>query len=208
MSRRLTRNLTALAFALLFSALASADSITTITFFGSGANRGGGVHNYPYKFFINGGHSRSLLGDTFDHQAVGVIGNLDVSSLIAGAGASGSDDVAYDAARFVFDAKTDGQDNPSGGNWAIGGAFSANPEDNPFYRTGPDFSGLGLYTAGTGTEGLTEISQQYIGYQDYLRYSVPEPGSIALAGVALLAMGMAFRRRLLQQGLIQQAMRG
>jgi hypothetical protein len=211
MSLRVTRTFIALAFALLFSGFAFADSTVNMTFIGPGGNNGGGVYTYPYNFSINGGPSTPLICDAFDNDVVsGETWTANVSSLLSGSGLFGSNALDYKAAGLIFRGITSGSIDATVGNWAIWGLFSQNAANNSFYSgsgagllasqylisaasaSDSAFNGLVLYTPVAGTQSWGGTPQEYIGYG---RVSAPEPTSIAMIGLVLLTLGAAVRKR-------------
>jgi hypothetical protein len=211
MPLRATRTFIALAFTLLLSAFALADSNVDMTFIGPGGNNGGGVYTYPYNFSINGGPSTPLICDTFDNEVVsGETWTATVSSLLSGDGLFGSNALDYKTAGLIFEGITSGSINATVGNWAIWGLFSQNASNNSFYSdsgagslanqylikaasaTDGDFAGLVLYTPVAGTQSWGGTPQEYIGYGTV---SAPEPASIAMMGLVLLILGAAVRKR-------------
>jgi hypothetical protein len=211
MPLRATRTFIALAFTLLLSAFALADSNVDMTFIGPGGNNGGGVYTYPYNFSINGGPSTPLICDTFDNEVVsGETWTATVSSLLSGDGLFGSNALDYKAAGLIFEGITSGSINATVGNWAIWGLFSQNAMNDSFYSgsgagslanqylikaasaTDGDFAGLVLYTPVAGTQSWGGTPQEYIGYGTV---SAPEPASIAMMGLVLLILGAAMRKR-------------
>jgi hypothetical protein len=211
MSLRASRTFVALAFTLLLSAFAVADTNVDMTFIGPGGNNGGGVYTYPYNFSINGGPSTPLICDTFDNEVVsGETWTATVSSLLSGSGLFGSDPLDYKAAGLIFEGITSDSINATVGNWAIWGLFSQNAMNNSFYSNSGagalasqylinaasasdgDFKGLVLYTPVAGTQSWGGTPQEYIGYGTV---SAPEPASIAMMGLVLLVLGAAVRKR-------------
>ncbi len=203
---RFTRLITLVISAFLLSGAAFADSMVSMAFMGPGGNNGGGVYTYPYNFSINGGAPTSLICDAFDNEVVsGETWTANMSGLLSGNGLWGGQLTNYKEAGLIFEGILSGSINATTGNWAIWGLFSQNAKNNSFFTssgaaaldakyltaalTAPDsaFSGLVLYTPISGTQSSGGTPQEYIGYNP--SYSAPEPGSLLLCGIALIAIG-------------------
>ncbi len=148
-----------------------------------------------------------LIGDTVNIQYVGTGGSSSVNTHVVGAGEEGNffNNQFYDFSDFGFSIRSTS---------SFGGIFSVNPADTITLKLGSLDFGSPLTSVFLSTN-LTGVStsfgsnsanftwhEQGIPQGTYLTARfvtgavVPEPGSIALLGVGVLALGLArFRRR-------------
>jgi hypothetical protein len=183
-----------------------------MNFLGPGGNNGGGVYTYPYNFSINGGSSTPLICDAYDNEIIsGETWQANVNPLLSGAGLFGASTTAYEEAAIIFNAIVTNKVDASAGNFAIWGLFSSNPQSNPFFTTSNAagieawalaqiallppgfFNNFALYTPISGTQSWGGTPQEFIGYN--VPAPVPEPGTMALLGTGLFAIGGLLRKK-------------
>jgi len=197
--------------ALALSGAAFADPVN-MNFLGPGGNNGGGVYTYPYNFSINGGATTQLICDTYDNEIIsGETWQANVNPLLSGSGLFGGSTTAYEQAAIIFSGIVNGTINASAGNFAIWGLFSSNPQSNPFFASSgasgleswalaeislmPSgfFNNFALYTPIPGTQSWGGTPQEFIGC--VVPAPVPEPGTMALLGTGLFAIGGFLRKK-------------
>lgn len=196
--------------ALALSGAAFADPVN-MNFLGPGGNSGGGVYTYPYNFSINGGATTQLICDTYDNEITsGETWQANVNPLLSGSGLFGGNTTAYEQAAIIFSGILNGSINAVTGNFAIWGLFSTNAQNNPFFTSSgaagleswalaeislmPSgfFNNFVLYTPIAGTQSWGGTPQEFIGY---VPAPVPEPGTMALLGTGLFAIGGFLRKK-------------
>jgi hypothetical protein len=200
MSARLNRILTLWAFALLFSAMASADSISSLKLTGNGVINAAAADTDSDHASTKSKLANTRTCDSASKALAGEGCKLEGSNL-RGAGTLDAQLLNDQALGLIFASYDNRNLNPGAGSQTAGQS-STDGQDDSFDPSGAssdvtnqyvttawsapnsDFNGLVLYTPVP---------------LNYVQHSVPEPASFALAGMALLAMGLVFRKRLLQQ---------
>ena len=166
---------------------------------------------YPYYVSINGSSTFTpLICDSFDNS-VKLNQTWRASALpflqgIASSMFCSTMTLDYKAAGLIFKSMLARRISTNSAQWAIWGLFSTNASTSSYFisknfgaidatylglaatASNSVFNGLVLYTPTNGRPG--------IGPQEYIGYTVPEPGTLTLMGTGLIGLAGFIRRKL------------
>jgi hypothetical protein len=207
----LTLSVLLVSILLVGSASASSVTMTYVGHQGAGAQDGSPYIGYPYYVSINGSSTFTpLICDSFDNNvALNQTWKASALPFLQGiaSGLFGSAmTLDYKAAGLIFKSMLAGQISTNSAQWAIWGLFSTNASTNSYFisknfaaidatylglaatASNSAFNWLVLYTPINGRPGA--------GPQEYIGYTVPEPGTLTMMGTGLIGFAGFIRRKL------------
>jgi hypothetical protein len=207
----LTLSVLLVSILLVGSASASSVTMTYEGHQGAGAQDGSPFIGYPYYVSINGSSTFTpLICDSFDNNvALHQTWKASAQPFLQGIASSmfgSAMTLDYKAAGLIFKSMLAGQISTNSAQWAIWGLFSSNASTSSYFisknfgaidatylglaatASNSAFKGLVLYTPLNGRPG--------VGPQEYIGYTVPEPGTLTMMGTGLIGFAGFIRRKL------------